>query len=112
MSGGDSSRVIRQRVVRAREIQSARFENTTGVYSNSDLTPKMMESFCSLNNDCKQLLKHSMDKLNLSARAYDRIIKVSRTIADLDETQNIESWHVAEAINYRSLDKYSWGEGR
>ncbi len=100
---------IRKRVIHARTIQSERF-NGGKVHSNAQMNHNDLEKFCRLNDTGRQLLKTAMEKLSLSARAYDRIIKVSRTIADLDESPNIKSEHLAEAIHYRSLDRDSWGE--
>jgi len=104
----EKSAEIRQRVIAAREIQKKRFENNEGIYSNSQMTTKMLQIHCDLDHACKTLLKNAMERLGLSARAYDRILKVSRTIADLDASQNILPNHVAEAIQYRSLDRDSW----
>ena len=99
---------IRTRVVAAREIQKKRFEKSDGVYSNSQMTTKMLQAYCDLDDACKNLLKNAMERLGLSARAYDRILKVSRTIADLDASATILPNHIAEAIQYRSLDRDSW----
>ncbi len=104
----EKSTDIRIRVVAAREIQRKRFENHKGIYSNSQMTTKMLQTFCELDETCKNLLKNAMERLGLSARAYDRILKVSRTIADLDNEENILPNHIAEAIQYRSLDRESW----
>jgi magnesium chelatase family protein len=104
----EKSADIRVRVVAAREIQKKRFENYKGIYSNSQMTTKMLQTFCELDETCKTLLKNAMERLGLSARAYDRILKVSRTIADLDNEENILPNHIAEAIQYRSLDRESW----
>ena len=104
----EKSADIRTRVIRAREIQKKRFEKYKGVYSNSQMTTKMLQTFCELDETCKTLLKNAMERLGLSARAYDRILKVSRTIADLDNEKNILPNHIAEAIQYRSLDRESW----
>ena len=104
----EKSTDIRTRVIRAREIQKKRFENYKGVYSNSQMTTKMLQTFCELDESCKTLLKNAMERLGLSARAYDRILKVTRTIADLDNEENILPNHIAEAIQYRSLDRESW----
>lgn len=101
---GESSAVIRQRVNNAREIQLERYKNIN-IFSNSELTPKFIEKFCKLNQASKVILRKSFERLNLSARAYSRILKVARTIADLDNSKDIESIHIIEAIQYRSLDK-------
>lgn len=100
----ESSAQIRKRVNIARKIQSNRYKDYF-LYSNSELTPKLIEKFCKLNNETERLLNNSFRKLNFSARAYFKILKVARTIADLDEKENIESDHILEAIQYRSLDK-------
>ena len=101
---GESSEKIRERVNNARKIQLDRYKNLN-IYSNSELTPKLIEKVCKLNDASKIILKKSFENLNLSARAYSRILKVARTIADLDNSKNIESIHIIEAIQYRSLDK-------
>ena len=101
---GESSEIIRERVNKAREIQIKRYQGLN-IYSNSELSPKLIEKVCKLNEPSKIILKKSFEKLNLSARAYSRILKVARTIADLDGKQNIDSVHIIEAIQYRSLDK-------
>ena len=100
----ESSASIKRRVDKAREIQLKRYKGT-GVYSNSCLTPSMIEEFCQLDDDGNELLKNSFETLGLSARAHNRILKVARTIADLDGSENIQKKHIAEAIRYRSLDK-------
>ncbi len=104
----EKSYKIRQRVQAAREIQSARFCQFTNIFSNSDMGSKLIAEFCPLNRQSSELLKQAMEKLGLSARAYDRILKVSRTIADLDDSDNIETQHISEAIQYRSLDRKMW----
>jgi len=106
---GEKSAEIRKRVIRARAIQSERF-NGGKVHNNAQMSRNDLDRFCKLNETGRQLLKTAMEKLNLSARAYDRIIKVSRTIADLAESPEIKPEHLAEAIHYRSLDRESWGE--
>ncbi len=103
----ESSNTIRERVIRCREVQQKRFENTS-IYCNAQMTNKMIQKYCALNPECQGLLKTAMEKLGLSARAYDRIIKVSRTIADLSQSEPIEAEHLAEAIQYRSLDRENW----
>jgi magnesium chelatase family protein len=92
----------------ARKLQLERFDGFDGIHCNAQLTPALMREHCRINEEGSQLLKNAMEKLGLSARAYDRILKVSRTIADLDGCKNIESHHLAEAINYRSLDRDNW----
>ena len=100
----ESSEEIRRRVNKARNIQKERYKGL-GIYSNSELTPVLIEKFCVLDNKGKYLLRNAFEKLGLSARAYGRILKVARTIADLDESENILEKHLLEAIQYRSLDK-------
>jgi len=85
-----------------------RFNDHEGIHGNAQLTPALMREHCNISAEGNQLLKNAMEKLGLSARAYDRILKVSRTIADLEESKDIEPHHLAEAINYRSLDRESW----
>jgi magnesium chelatase family protein len=104
----ETSEEIRMRVVTAREIQSRRFENQTYVYCNAMMHSNMVKKICRVNDAGKQLLKTAMDRLGLSARAYDRILKVSRTIADLASAEDIQAEHLAEAIQYRSLDRDGW----
>lgn len=104
---GESSDIIRERVVRARGIQLDRFRDD-GVYSNSAMSPKQIREFCDLDTECEDLLETAMRRQGLSARAHDRILKVSRTIADLDGSDQIGAGHISEAINYRSLDRNYW----
>lgn len=104
----ESSSVIRERVVRAREIQSERYKNYLGIYCTAQISSKMLKEVCVIDTVGQNLLKTAMEKLNLSARAYDRIVKVSRTIADLSESETIKPEHLAEAIQYRSLDREGW----
>ena len=106
-----TSQEIEDRVIGARRIQKKRFENTQGIHSNAQLDSRMVRQVCAIDEPGKVLLKTAMQKLQLSARAYDRILKVSRTIADLDHSDSIQSQHLAEAIQFRSLDKASWLEG-
>ncbi len=105
----ENSKIIRERVIGARHIQEKRFEGMEGIHSNSQIPSRMLREVCRINETGNQLLKNAMEKLGLSARAYDRILKVSRTIADLDQSPDIRAEHLAEAINYRSLDRDSWG---
>ena len=105
----ESSEEVRQRVVTAREIQYARYKDWEGVYSNAMLPSNKVKEVCDINVAGQALLKAAMQKLNLSARAYDRILKVSRTIADLGGSEEIKVEHLAEAIHYRSLDRENWG---
>jgi magnesium chelatase family protein len=108
---GEPSAVIRERVIKARAIQEARFSGQTGIYCNAQMNSRLLKEECVINAAGRTLLKSAIEKLNLSARAYDRIVKVSRTIADLAGSKNIETTHLAEAITYRSLDRESWGCG-
>lgn len=105
----ESSEAVRDRVISAREIQAKRFEQNAGVYCNAQMSSKLLKEVCVINEIGRKLLKAAMDKLNLSARAYDRILKVSRTIADLEGSEDIKPEHLAEAIQYRSLDREGWG---
>lgn len=104
----EKSEDVRARVIKAREIQLKRFENIPGLYSNSNMTSKEIKLFCKIDEDCEKLMKLAIMKLGLSARAYDRILKVSRTIADLEGAENITTAHISEAIQYRSLDRTNW----
>jgi magnesium chelatase family protein len=104
----ENSSSIRNRVIKAREIQARRYSNTKGIYSNAQISSKMLKQICVINSSGASLLKTAMERLNLSARAYDRILKVARTIADLAGSEEIKVEHLAEAINYRSLDREGW----
>jgi magnesium chelatase family protein len=104
----EDSSTIRERVVKAREIQSARFKEQKEIYSNAMMPSNMVKEVCEINEAGRTLLKTAMERLGLSARAYDRILKVSRTIADLAGSENIRVEHLAEAIQYRSLDREGW----
>ncbi|MDC0571675.1 YifB family Mg chelatase-like AAA ATPase [Flavobacteriaceae bacterium] len=105
---GESSIIIRERVTKARQLQTQRFENLSAVHYNAQMQTKHIRNFCVLDEVSKSLLKQAMERLNLSARAYDRILKVARTIADLEASKSIESMHISEAIQYRSLDREGW----
>ncbi|MBS1641057.1 MAG: YifB family Mg chelatase-like AAA ATPase [Bacteroidetes bacterium] len=105
---GESSATIRERVIKARELQTERFKQTEGLYANAQMSSKLLREVCIINTVGETLLKRAMEKLNLSARAYDRILKVSRTIADLANSTDIKPEHLAEAIQYRSLDREGW----
>ena len=105
---GESSADIRERVMAAREVQGSRYKENEGVHANAQMSTKQLQVFCKLNPESQQLLKMAMTKLNLSARAYDRILKVARTIADLEKNKSITSEYIAEAIQYRSLDREGW----
>lgn len=104
----ESSVEIRKRVIKARQIQSERFSNQQGMYYNAQMSSRLLRIYCALDTASLDLLKTAMDKLNLSARAYDRILKVSRTIADLEGEEKIMPQHIAEAIQYRNLDREGW----
>ena len=104
----ENSKVVRERVLKAREFQKSRFENTEGIYNNAMMPSNMVMELCLINSIGQTLLKTAMQRLNLSARAYDRILKVSRTIADLAQSDEIKVEHLAEAIQYRSLDRENW----
>lgn len=104
----EKSEAIRERVIQAREIQAKRFEGRAGLYSNAQMEPQLVEEICIITDAGKTLLSRAMQKLNLSARAYNRIIKVSRTIADLAGSEDIKTEHLAEAIQFRSLDREDW----
>lgn len=106
---GEASEAIRQRVIDARTIQAERFAAYEGIHCNAQMESKHLNLFAQPDAKGLQLLKQAMERLSLSARAYDRILKVSRTIADLDNSEHISAKHLAEAINYRNLDRESWG---
>ena len=105
---GEPSKQIRERVTKAREIQSERFTEFSNIHYNAQMSVKQIRKFCKLSEESKTLLKNAMERLNLSARAYDRILKVSRTIADLEGVAEISTAHISEAIQYRSLDREGW----
>lgn len=107
-ANGENSQQIRKRVIKAREIQGRRFMGMKEVYCNAQMNTKMVRRICPIDKAGEQMLKKAMNSLGLSARAYDRILKVSRTIADLDHTETIQSNHIAEAIQYRTLDREGW----
>jgi magnesium chelatase family protein len=104
----EDSAHIRHRVIGARELQANRYKDEQGIYCNAQMSSRMLKNICVINTSGQNLLKAAMQKLNLSARAYDRILKVSRTIADLAESKDIHPEHLAEAIQYRSLDRAGW----
>jgi magnesium chelatase family protein len=104
----EKSVVVRERVVKARTVQAKRFESVRGVYSNAQMSSSMQRRFCQLDEAGGRLLKTAMELRGLSARAYDRILKVARTIADLGGSENITAEHISEAINYRNLDREGW----
>src|SRR5699024_5873203 len=108
------SEAIRKRVIKAREIQAERFSrnklnaDAEDIHSNAQMKVKMVREVCKISEEGKKLLQTAMERLSLSARAYDRILKVARTIADLDASKDIRTEHLAEAIQYRSLDRENW----
>jgi magnesium chelatase family protein len=106
---GESSDTIRKRVISARKIQAERYKNNPGIYCNAQMSSKLLKEVCAINAPGQSLLKTAIARLNLSARAYDRILKVSRTIADLAGSETIQAEHLAEAITYRNLDREGWG---
>lgn len=101
----ESSDAVKQRVARAREIQELRLQTSAGIHKNSDMSPALMRQHCPLNRECINVLEQSMSQLKLSARAYDRIVKVARTIADLADSTEIQRHHISEAISFRTLDR-------
>lgn len=107
---GDSSASIRERVIRARQIQEQRFAGIKGVHCNVQMTTALLQKYVVLDEQSTERLRNAMSRLNLSARAYDRILKVARTIADLEGSDDIKSYHIGEAIGYRNLDRDSWIE--
>ena len=107
---GESSSVIRERVIRARQMQEQRFKEVKGVYSNAQMSERMIHLFAEPDAEGIELLRTAMERLSLSARAYNRILKVARTIADLEQSETVKSQHLAEAISYRNLDRGDWAE--
>ena len=107
---GESSATIRERVLKARQIQSERYKGVKGIYCNAQMTTSLLQKYVQLDETALNLLRTAMKKFNLSARAYDRILKVSRTIADLEGVAQVQSHHIAEAIGYRNLDRDNWVE--
>lgn len=106
-NNAESSKKIQERVNNAREIQRKRYKEDK-IFSNSELTPQLIEKYCEIDNESKKMLQKAFEKMGLSARAYGRILKVARTIADLENSKSITKSHIAEAIQYRSLDKKYW----
>jgi magnesium chelatase family protein len=105
---GEGSVAIRKRVTAAREIQTQRFSEMENVHYNAQMNTKHIRKYCKMDDTSKELLKNAMERLNLSARAYDRILKVARTIADLENATDVTGSHIGEAIQYRSLDREGW----
>lgn len=107
---GESSSEIRKRVIAARQIQTERFKKEKAVHCNAQMNDRMLRKYCVIDEQTTTLLHNAMERLHLSARAYSRILKVARTIADLDGSENIQTQHIAEAIGYRQLDRGDWAE--
>ena len=107
---GEPSSAIRERVLQARKIQEERYKSIRGIYCNAQMTTSLLQEYVQLDDAALNLLRTAMKKLNLSARAYDRILKVSRTIADLEGSERVETHHIAEAVGYRNLDRDGWTE--
>jgi len=105
---GETSETIRERVNRARKKQVERYKHKKHIFCNAHLRPKDVKEFCKLDKESNELLHLAVEKFGLSARAYDRILKVGRTIADIDDSENINPEHISEAIQYRSLDRKFW----
>ena len=105
---GEPSSAIRERVINARRIQMERYKDIKGVHCNAQMNTALLQKYVQLNDETMTLLRNAMKKFNLSARAYDRILKVARTIADLEGSETVEKQHIAEAIGYRNLDRYNW----
>ena len=112
MKPGEPSAVIRERVLKARQIQEERFKPFKGVHSNAMMTERMLHEFAEPDAASLDMLRMAMERLKLSARAYSRILKVARTIADLEGSEKVEAVHIAEAIGYRNLDRGDWAERR
>lgn len=106
----ESSANIRERVVKARKIQEVRFANHPGIYCNAQMETRLLHQYATPDAKGLELLRNAMNRLNLSARAYSRILKVARTIADLEGSEQVQSHHIAEAIGYRNLDRGDWAE--
>ena len=106
----ENSAVIRDRVIRTRAVQTQRFADEKGVYCNAQMDSRLLRKYAKTEPEAIHMLGEAMNRLNLSARAYDRILKVARTIADMEASDTIQPHHIAEAIGYRSLDRASWGK--
>jgi len=111
MKPGEPSSVIRERVIKARNIQEQRFRGMNGVHCNAQMNEKMLHQFAEPDAASLEMLRMAMERLKLSARAYSRILKVARTIADLEGSEQVQNQHIAEAISYRNLDRGDWAEG-
>jgi magnesium chelatase family protein len=105
----EDSSVIRERVIKARAIQAERYKGKSGIYTNAQMTTRQLRKHCTIDQASTNLLANAMKHHNLSARAYDRILKVSRTIADMAGSEQIDHIHLSEAVGYRCLDKEGWG---
>ena len=105
---GEPSSAIRERVINARRIQMERYKEIKGVHCNAQMNTALLQKYVQFNDETMTLLRNAMKKFNLSARAYDRILKVARTIADLEGSETVEKQHIAEAIGYRNLDRDNW----
>jgi magnesium chelatase family protein len=110
MAPGEPSSAIRERVIKARQMQEERFKDYKGIYANAQMTERMLHQFAEPDAESLEMLRMAMERLKLSARAYSRILKVARTIADLAGSEKVQSMHIAEAIGYRSLDRGDWAE--
>lgn len=110
MKPGEPSEKIRERVIAARHIQEDRFKDFKGIHCNAQMSERMLHQFAEPDTTSMEMLRMAMERLKLSARAYSRILKVARTIADLDSSENVQSQHIAEAIGYRNLDRGDWAE--
>ncbi len=110
MQPGEPSAVIRERVIAARKIQEKRFKPYKGIHCNAQMTERMLHDFAEPDTTSLDMLRMAMERLKLSARAYSRILKVARTIADLEGSEQVQSLHIAEAIGYRNLDRGDWAE--
>jgi len=109
LNSSENSETVRERVLNARKVQEDRFADHKGIYANAQMTSTLIKKHVVLDETSNDLIRNAMERLGLSARAYDRILKVSRTIADLEEEEDVLSHHLSEAIHYRSLDRESWG---
>ena len=107
---GESSEEIRRRVIAAREIQTRRYQGIKDVHCNAQMTSRLMHEYAEPDEAGLEMLRDAMTRLNMSARAYDRILRVARTIADLDASEKVQYYHIQEAISYRNLDRANWAD--